>query len=71
MSFFDDITIQDFKDYYEITGAFNFNEFPKWDALVTYDINNQTYYTNYKIYTSLKRKYRKYTKNNASFLVGG
>lgn len=54
MSFFDDITIQDFKDYYEITGAFNFNEFPKWDALVTYDINNQTYYTNYKIYTSLQ-----------------
>lgn len=54
MSFFDTITIQDFKDYYEITGAFNFNEFSKWDALVTYNINNQVYYTNYKIYTSLQ-----------------
>ena len=54
MSFFDSITIQDFKNYYEITGSFNFNEFPKWDASVTYSLDNKTYYTNYKIYTSLQ-----------------
>lgn len=52
-SFFDTITIEDFKTYFSIRKAFAFNTTPLWDDQITYNINAKVHSSLFDIYTSL------------------
>lgn len=52
-SFYDTITIDDFKTYFSMRKAFAFNTTPLWDAQTTYSTNDKVHNAFFDIYISL------------------
>jgi hypothetical protein len=52
-SYFDTVTIEDFKTYFSIRRAFTFNTTPLWDSQVPYEISFKVHSNTFEIYTSL------------------